>query len=162
MCRFLFHQLIVHEVGGGNCCVKVAVGKTGKYSDGGKIVVVYIAGLCGGRYVVGEAYGNIYGFCACILFARCECPCRKDYKKSIFLNLLIVLFMCQFQFVGWCARRRTFNHSTLSGLMQYLIYIKITGNATPVVHFSRTYFYFLQRNSESVCVKFTSFHVIGR
>lgn len=53
-------------------------------------------------------------------------------------------------------------HSTLSGLMQYLIYIKITGNATPVVHFSRTYFYFLQRNSESVCVKFTSFHVIGR
>lgn len=53
-------------------------------------------------------------------------------------------------------------YSTLSGLMQYLIYIKITGNATPVVHFSRTYFYFLQRNSESVCVKFTSFHVIGR
>ena len=87
---------------------------------------------------------------------------ERIIKKSSFLNLLIVLFMCQFQFVGWCARRRTFNHSTLSGLMQYLIYIKITGNATPVVHFSRTYFYFLQRNSESVCVKFTSFHVIGR
>ena len=34
---------------------------------------------------------------------------ERIIKKSIFLNLLIVLFMCQFQFVGWCARRRTFN-----------------------------------------------------
>lgn len=160
MCRFLFHQLIVHEVGGGNCCVKVAVGKTGKYSDGGKIVVVYIAGPCGGRYIVGEAYGNIYGFCACILFARRECPCRKDYKKRVFFLIFSLFYLCvNFNLsVGVPGE----GHSTLSGLMQYLIYIKITGNATPVVHFSRTYFYFLQRNSESVCVKFTSFHVIGR
>ena len=58
MCRFLFHQLIVHEVGGGNCCVKVAVGKTGKYSDGGKIVVVYIAGPCGGRTLLEKPMGT--------------------------------------------------------------------------------------------------------
>lgn len=156
---FSFHQLIVHEVGGGNCCVKVAVGKTGKYSDGGKIVVVYIAGPCGGRYIVGEAYGNIYGFCACILSQDVSVHAERIIKEYLLL-IFSLFYLCV-----------TFNlsvgvpgegHSTLSGLMQYLIYIKITGNATPVVHFSRTYFYFLQRNSESVCVKFTSFHVIGR
>ena len=70
------------KIGGGKLLRQVAVGKMANTPIGGKIVVVYIAGPCGGRYIVGEAYGNIYGFCACILFARRECPCRKDYKKE--------------------------------------------------------------------------------